>query len=308
VLDNLFDAFPFSAKELPKDEGIFRGPRPLLFQLPGPQGLKDLASKIEGSVLLAMSDEDVKKWSDMFPNDEHAVLSIRDSKGLEFADVILVDFFLNLPDAHQRPWRVLMQGKNDADYNLKYPEIETQLKQLYTAITRCSCNFYFAETGISDSGQAFARLLVKEKELVCRRDHVDVEQIIKTPDQWASLGLNYAINAEDSPDRVMFWLPKAVYCFQRAGNGYEELVQKANVHKESAEFREEYRSFSKADLDEDLESFEKTSATHLLELVKENLLVEASILCEFVLPFLADYERESLKKRFVSMLPIPGDR
>lgn len=90
VLEKMFAAFPGSAKELGKDQGLFTGPRPGIFFDTGENGLKDLVSRIEGVVVLAMSDSDVKRIGEELKAEGTVVLTIRDSKGLEFSDVVLV--------------------------------------------------------------------------------------------------------------------------------------------------------------------------------------------------------------------------
>jgi hypothetical protein len=198
----------------------------------------------------------------------------------------------------------LLQGKNSPEFNFAYPEIETQLKQLYTAITRCSYNFYFCETAISDAGGAFSRLL-KERELAYKRDQVDVEKIVKTPDQWNTTGINYAMVAETSGDidKIIFWLDKASYCFKRSES--EELQRKARTHRDSVTFRQEYAA-GVPEQDEEEEGpslFTTTAASHLESLLREGLLLEASYLCGFIMPLVDTYARERLSKSVVPTLP-----
>ena len=83
ILDIMFKAFPGSAKELPKDEGLFRGPRPALFRQLNDDGLRKLIEKQEGAVILTMNKSTVSKLQKKF-GEETTILSIRDSKGLEF--------------------------------------------------------------------------------------------------------------------------------------------------------------------------------------------------------------------------------
>lgn len=142
----MFKAFPGSAKELPKDEGLFRGPRPALFINLDFNGLRDLVRKQEGAVILTMNDSMVETLSTLFDDENVPVLSIRDSKGLEFDHVIIVDFFTGLQLKHQKGWKEMINGNET-----KFPEIELQLKQLYTAITRCCKRLLIAETGTSDA-------------------------------------------------------------------------------------------------------------------------------------------------------------
>jgi superfamily I DNA/RNA helicase len=131
----LFEAFPGSAKELPNDEGLFMGPRPSILQDVKPQMLKELVEKIDGVVLLTMSDVRVKELEKIVP--KNVVLSIRDSKGLEFADVIIVDFFKDLAPEHQKPWKQLIQGRVEDGMRNGFPELETHLKQVSTALLVC---------------------------------------------------------------------------------------------------------------------------------------------------------------------------
>jgi superfamily I DNA/RNA helicase len=90
VLDMLFSAFPGSAKELPKDKGLFRGPRPGVFMNVEPVKLQELLFKIDGAFVLT-HDAEVSRVKYCLGNYE-LILGIRDSKGLEFKDVVLVDF------------------------------------------------------------------------------------------------------------------------------------------------------------------------------------------------------------------------
>ena len=107
VLDVLFGAFPNSAPDLGKDCGVFVGPRPGYFDNISEEQLKVLVSKIEGVHVLTRLDSDVARLQELLGSKQF-VLSIRDSKGLEFSDVILVDFFKGLDDKHQKPWREML--------------------------------------------------------------------------------------------------------------------------------------------------------------------------------------------------------
>jgi len=200
VLDKLFINFPGSAKELPKDKGLFVGPRPAIFQNMGSrEELKDLVYKIQGIVVLAMNDSDVEELTELLGK-EIVVLSIRDSKGLEFAEVCIVDFFRNLPREHQRAWKLLMKGSDDAHKQPGFSEIETHLKQLYTAITRCSKRLFFVEQSESEAGTEFVRELTRRRDepLLVQQSVADAEGIIKTRDEWNALGVDRATLAESA--------------------------------------------------------------------------------------------------------------
>jgi superfamily I DNA/RNA helicase len=85
------------------------------------------------------------------------VLTIREAKGLEFPDIILVDFFSSIPSADQRAWKQTLGGKGVMEA-YTFPQLETQMKVLYTAIMRCCNRLLFVETNPSQAGTAFCQL------------------------------------------------------------------------------------------------------------------------------------------------------
>jgi hypothetical protein len=135
VLDRMFAAFPKSA-----DVGVFLGPRPgILYNLSQTKLLK-LIQRIEGVVLLT-HDSHATDLQTMV-GDSAMVLGIRESKGLEFPNSLVVDFFSLLASDHQKAWRHLLTIREDAQteyFGVRLlPEIVNQLRLLYTVVTRCS--------------------------------------------------------------------------------------------------------------------------------------------------------------------------
>jgi hypothetical protein len=303
VLDRLFVAFKDCAPDLKsKDSGLFNGPRPGLYENIGRIGLIDLVSKIDGAVLLAMSDGEVELLRKAVPKTV-VVLSIRDSKGLEFPDVILVDFFSGLPALHQIPWRSLLGDReNLSDFQEQYPEIETQLKQLYTAITRCSHRLFFAETRPSLAGQNFVKWVTK-RDLVVKQNVAALKGVVKTAYEWRSTGIEYAMNAEtfDSLDNAVFWLSKALECFERGEA--QELETRARLHLKSFTFRKEIeKGVDQDDTDELL----KKSAELLEHLIESGLRREAAKVCHSLqnLQVLDDYILSRFRE-MIRFLPEP---
>jgi hypothetical protein len=301
VLDLLFDAFPGSATKLPKDEGLFLGPRPGLFYNVKPTILRELVGKIDGVVLLTMYDSEVARLKELV-GDKVVVLSIKESKGMEFPDVIIVDFFKSLADEHQKPWRKLLQGKKDDSL---LPEMETMLKQLYTAITRCSKRLFVAETGTSDSCDAFMRWCTDRKDdlpaIAVKQDASNVEKMKKTHDEWISTGITYAIKAEETDETAMYWLEKALDCFELGED--TSLQDKAKAHRSCLQFREELENRGEV-VDSSVQSNLEMEGVRILEqIIKEGLTLEAARVCDLLVPLLGTYSRESLKRRLVSRLP-----
>lgn len=301
VLNRMFTAFPGSAKELGKDEGLFIGPRPTIFLGMNRKLLVHLIAKIQGAVLLTMSDEHVARLEALV-EEGTVVLSIRDSKGLEFPDVMVVDFFRQLQAEQQKPWRLLLQGKDDEARELPgFPELEVQLKQLYTAITRCSKRLFFVETEPSDAGQAFARFLCSEKKLAIKENLVDVQEIIRTTDEWSTTGVQYGSNAETAEDanRFLFWLDKALYCFQQAKD--KDLERKVQVHRSSIALRTKLETSDNQEQDEG--RLELEIAQQFKKLGEEGLLMEARRLYDVAVNHLSDFCRSALQQRLFPLLP-----
>ena len=164
VLSMMFKSFPHAAKELGKDEGLFGGPRPGMFYKIKPETMATLVAKeMQGTVILTHDenvDECIKKLGGY-----ELVYGIRKAKGLEFKSVIILDFFSSLPNNLQKPWRELLLNRADAfQFQIDHPEVEGQLKLLYTAVTRCIDTLKFAETEGSTSGAAFMRFAEEEKD------------------------------------------------------------------------------------------------------------------------------------------------
>lgn len=103
-----------------------------------------------------------------------SVFGIKNVKGLEFENVAIVDFFCTLDKTTQKHWNYLVKrlvhklkmleepkGKPE-DYPL--PEVEMQLKLLYTAITRARSVLYFIERQSSDAFRVWTSHLKDDRD------------------------------------------------------------------------------------------------------------------------------------------------
>lgn len=111
----------------------------------------------------------------------------------------------------------------------RYPELEMRMKLLYTAITRCRHRLFFVETQSSSAGEAFVRWILGTK-LAEKQDIADLTVRLKSPDEWKSLGVEYALNAEsqETADDAKAWFERAEVCFQRGGD--KKLASRARAH------------------------------------------------------------------------------
>jgi hypothetical protein len=134
---------------------------------------------------------------------------------------------------------------------LQYPQLEGQLKLLYTGVTRCCNRLVFTETKKSDAGASFFRWLTKgstdkkiAEELVPTTRKIttktgneseikeEAEEVeLMTNDEWRARGVDLAMMAEDASEAEVVGVPsvnsssaslqylrKALQCFDRAGD------------------------------------------------------------------------------------------
>lgn len=162
---------------------------------------------------------------------EIQVLGIRDVKGLEFDDVIILNFFSaeveysdesgkrvwqSIPKSSEKSWKLLMKTEDAATVRrgISDLQIQMQLKMLYTACSRCRCRLIFFESEAlnpkagTSVGTVFFRKLCDDLKLISRAEgSSDVTQEVlegrtRVLDDWAyeavfhlsaSLLLNFVI-------------------------------------------------------------------------------------------------------------------
>ena len=326
ILSCMFGAFPHSAKQLKEDQGVFLGPRPSVFYKVHDDVLSSLLSDQLNGIVVLVHDSNVshcRRALGGYP----LVYGIRAAKGLEFKSVIMLNFFTDLPSNIQKSWRDLLLGRANEDFQYTFPEVEGQLKLLYTGVTRCIQQLFFAETTGSIAGDAFVRWITtktisrnkkksnteKEIPLATRSNLGDVQVMALTNDEWISSGIENAETAEDCENNDLSsaesLLDKAIYCFQQANE--VELARKARSHRSSIQFRLKLppvpvRSEGNQDRDRDVKNdftaFEVEAAGIVENLVRENLLNEAKGLCESISPYMSDYARKQLQVNIISKL------
>ena len=165
LLEWLLKYFPGSCKKLQQDDGLCRAM---------PVSHTDLARQSSGAGLVILSsDENLPKLKEDLHNcavgsdcSFSQVLGIREAKGLDFAEVVIADFFSCLDERQQASWKHLLQASPSDGICDKHPEIKKHLKLLYTAVTRSQRRLNFVETASSKAASAFFRRLEEEGKLV----------------------------------------------------------------------------------------------------------------------------------------------
>jgi hypothetical protein len=229
ILSKMFALFPGSAKVLEPDKGLFTGPLPAYWQT------STSTSSSMHTVLSTVSSErlvficpDQRREELASLNPERLVLGIREAKGLEFPHVAVVDFFCSLTLQDQAVW-VLILGEDRASAAvaaLDNPQVELQLKLLYTAVTRSSRSLIFVETAASAAGTAFCQWLEITglgEQLAGPDSEIAREMsaggMLMSSGELLARGLELAVvsGSEESLAARQSLLSNAAKCFERAG-------------------------------------------------------------------------------------------
>ncbi|XP_019859701.1 PREDICTED: uncharacterized protein LOC100635005, partial [Amphimedon queenslandica] len=162
VIELLKEYFPSSFDRLPEDRGMFPGPLPVFIQSCHVTDLavllrsnKRASSCIEfgaHQVIIVQNEEAKKSLPDVLKG--AVVLTVFESKGLEFDDVLLYNFFTD--SSITKEWRVVSTYADKTappsdsktkprplNFNERFHKsLNSEFKYLYTAITRAKCNLW----------------------------------------------------------------------------------------------------------------------------------------------------------------------
>ena len=250
VVELLYEFFPVSIDKLDPDNGIKDGPKPVLFKSGNGHdllmmllGSRDTSTKVPfgaSQAILVRSKDAIKalpKELSVHP----LILTINESKGLEFDGILLYNFFKN-SKATEKTWRCIAKymdrhkhkSMQTVDGEMSHEEfqtycdemkrklrsrakdfeetsdriLESELKLLYTAITRAKSNVWIFDDDDNKSIPMF--------EYFERRKLVKIVQSI-----------------EDSQNAN-------ANIAQSATNGAYEWIKQARVFEKSASIKKEY--------------------------------------------------------------------
>jgi ATP-dependent exoDNAse (exonuclease V) beta subunit len=276
----------------------------------------------EGLVILT-HEHNTERLQQLF-GAQRIVLGIREAKGLEFPDVAVVDFFSSMTREDQLRWREMMVMDEDelqesgqrrgVDLRYKFPELETQLKLLYTAITRSERSLYLIETKRSVAGAAFFAH-VRDRGLAQVQELLSSDAVLLTHDEWVSRGLDFAMAAKETAhiEDELTWLRRAIQCFDCADNA--EMRRRARAHWASALLRKKLLESASKDqaLEADAEADVEAEFTVELEMeamrvirgcITSSMLREAVEVCQVVLPLLTPRSQQLLTEVLKPLLAL----
>jgi len=278
ILDKLFALFPGgSGIKLHSDKGLYKGPRPGLLQITE-DALIGVMQKRE--VMQVIMPEERRDELSALNAAGKMVLGIRESKGLEFGEVAVVDFFSSLPKESQKRWKEMLQAEQEGKgvgMRYMFPELETQLKLLYTAVTRAQHSLYIIETRASVAGTAFFRFLL---QLRIAEEQAFLESApLLTVDEWVVRGLEFMLQAtiEDvDVEQEIRWMELAEGCFGNAQN--TDMQRKVQAQQQSARARKAMTAGGKG--------WERQTVDAMKTCLRSELWGEVERLASHVLPHL----------------------
>ncbi|XP_007943872.2 TPR and ankyrin repeat-containing protein 1 [Orycteropus afer afer] len=257
VVDLLQFYFPESFDRLPRDSGLFDGPKPTVLES---CSVSDLAILLRGNkrktqpiefgahqvILVAneMAKEKIPEELGLA-----LVLTIYEAKGLEFDDVLLYNFFTD-SEAYKE-WKIIssftpvspdsreenrplidvpleklssLQGRSLMLNPEMYKLLNGELKQLYTAITRARVNLWIFDENREKRAPAFKYFIKRDFVQVVKTDEnkdFDDSMFIKTstPEEWIAQGEYYA--------KHQCW-KVAAKCYQKGGAFEKEKLALAH--------------------------------------------------------------------------------
>jgi hypothetical protein len=306
----LLELFPGSADIHEKDKGLCNGPRPG-FVADYEEGNPLLKKLVESNPIFTVicRDEDAIEEETAYgdsdgsaevlseplsfskPQGGVTIISIRNSKGIEYEDVILVNFFSTIKDDEEQKWwkkhfsNMISKGERPLDQETKFPQMESQLKLLYTAITRCCNRLVFVETKRSDAGEAFFRWLERSK-LVEKFNSARIQELsagfkFYSHDEWKHLGISRAIEAEG--DGALTLLTTAIEFFGNAGSDEATLKLKSKAEFQREVVLEKKRLESATGGLERVDmGKEQKLADMVLKCIRERMYYDACHLCRLV--------------------------
>ncbi|XP_004759452.1 TPR and ankyrin repeat-containing protein 1 isoform X3 [Mustela putorius furo] len=257
VVDLLQFYFPESFDRLPRDSGLFDGPKPTVLES---CSVSDLAILLRGNkrktqpiefgahqvILVAneMAKEKIPEELGLA-----LVLTVYEAKGLEFDDVLLYNFFTD-SEAYKE-WKIISsftpsssdsrqenrplievplekpcssQGRSLMVNPEMYKLLNGELKQLYTAITRARVNLWIFDENPEKRAPAFKYFMGRNFVQVVKTDEnkdLDDSMFVKTstPEEWIAQGDYYA--------KHQCW-KVAAKCYQKGGAFEKEKLALAH--------------------------------------------------------------------------------
>ncbi|KAL8953316.1 MAG: hypothetical protein Q9222_000840 [Ikaeria aurantiellina] len=230
VMEVLWRTFPDTIDKLESEVGQLKGPKPILFLGCYQDSLTNVhfdSSELSASTacfgadqVILVRDETTKDYLRDVVGVAGLILTIVQSKGMEFDDVMIWNFFSTCSDSSGlRKLPALFRSEVGNFDGRKHVGMCTELKHLYVAVTRARNRLFILETSHRSDSSHFVELLTVSSpkplvQIVSRDDATFMKQLellragsASSPESWIRRGENFM--SEEQFD-------EAFHCYQQA--------------------------------------------------------------------------------------------
>ncbi|KAH7337929.1 hypothetical protein B0J17DRAFT_405385 [Rhizoctonia solani] len=234
IVELVSELFPNSIDKLKKETGLIGGPRPTFFSgwehssIPIGQFLRDQDNvKVDFGAhqVILVRNEAARNSLRAQVGDIGLILTLYESKGLEFNDVLLYNFFEDSV-ASDTTWRIVLHGLNSRKYHplpqfeeVRHAVICSELKNLYVGLTRARNHCWILD--VSERAEPMKQIFWTERNLIGQcgpGDPIPQLSASSSKSEWEERGRALF-------ERQLYL--QAILCFERAGLPLERDISAA---------------------------------------------------------------------------------
>ncbi|KAF9509961.1 hypothetical protein BS47DRAFT_108769 [Hydnum rufescens UP504] len=239
LINLISSLFPYSIDKLQKECAVVSGPKPRIFRSDLVHfeeflcDVGDTRMDFGARQVIIVRDDGAREELRRQLGDAGLILTLIESKGLEFDDVLLHDFFRSSP-ATATQWRVIATKSCDP---IKHRVIESELKRLYVAVTRARHHCWIWDS--SELAQPMINFWVTQNLVQVQDPSEDIPQLAtqSTPEEWNTTG------------RYLFaktLYVQAASCFAKANRDHDRRIAEAYQIRKEARVTNDILSFKEA--------------------------------------------------------------
>ncbi|KAG8877563.1 hypothetical protein FRB98_006659 [Tulasnella sp. 332] len=242
VVSLITKLFPHSIDTLAPERGMVDGPKPVFFTGWGEDvryeqflfGESNTPIEFGAEQVILVRNETARDTlRAQIGSEIGLILTLYESKGLEFSDVLMYDFFADSP-ASAADWRVVLNALGESDRRgipaprfdeARHAAIQSELKFLYVGLTRARKHIWLWDS--SSTGDAMkVYWLSKGLIEICKKgDKMPMLAVQSTNADWGKSG------------RLLFskkLYPQSIFCFDKANMPLEKAIAEAYLSRQQA--------------------------------------------------------------------------